>query len=119
MLGAQPSPKTYILVIYPIHTLIRFCNRNRPAADTLELSGFGGFADDTALKTDGPDAVPAMCIQVQYVGAYLEWTGQLVQTNKSDIVGADLRTGQAIATDSITLHGKPFTVLRPDELHST
>jgi ribonuclease HI len=117
MQGAQPSPKTYILVIDPIHTLIRFCNRNRPAADNLELSGSGGFADDTTLKTDGPDAVPAMCIQVQYVGAYLEWTGQLVQTNKSEIVGADLRTGQALATDSITLHGKPFTVLRPDEPH--
>jgi hypothetical protein len=57
-----------------------------------------------------------MCIGVRYVG-YLEWAGQLVQTNKSVIVGADLRIGQAIATDSITFHWKPFTVLRPDEPH--
>ena len=117
MQGAQPSPRTYILVIDPIHTLVRFCNRCRPAADHLELSGSGGFADDTNLMTDGPDAVSAMCIQVQYVGAYLEWTGQLVQTNKSEIVGVDRRTGRPIATDSITLHGKPFTVLSPDEPH--
>ncbi len=60
MQRAQPSPKTYILVIDPVHILIRLCNRNRPAADTLELSGSGGFADDTTLQTDGPDAVPAM-----------------------------------------------------------
>jgi hypothetical protein len=92
MQGAQPSPKTYIPMIDPIHTLIRFCNQNCSAADNLnlKLSGSGGFAEDTALKTDGPYAVPAMCIQVQYVGAYLEWTGQLVQTTKLEIVGAYL-----------------------------
>jgi hypothetical protein len=54
-----------------------------------------------------------------YVIAYFEWTGQLVQleTYKSEIVGANLQTGKATATDSTTLHWKPFTVLRPDELH--
>jgi hypothetical protein len=72
MQGAQPSPKSYITVINPVHVLIRFLNRNRTAADNLELSGSTGFADDTTLKTDGPDAVPAMCAQVQKVGSYLE-----------------------------------------------
>jgi hypothetical protein len=60
-----------------------------------------------------------MRIQVQLAGTYLEWTGQLVQTNKSEMVGGDLRTGQSIVTDSVTLNGKPFTVLRPDELQNT
>ena len=117
MQGAQTSPKLYITVMNPIHVLIRFLNRNRTAVGNLELSGSTGFADDTTLKTDGPDAVPAMCNQVQPVGNYLHWTGQLVQTNKSEIVGVDLGTGQPIATDSITLNGQPFTVLHPDDPH--
>jgi hypothetical protein len=58
-----------------------------------------------------------MCTQVQQVGSYLEWTGQSVQTNKSKVVGVDLSTGQPIAADSITLNGKPFAELRPDEAH--
>jgi hypothetical protein len=116
--GTQPSLNTYILVIDPVHIFIEFCNRNRPAADNLELSGSGCFAHDTTLKPDGPDAVPAMCTQMQLVGSYLEWRGQLVhlQTNKSETVGADLRTGQSIATDRNNLNGKPFTVLRPDRI---
>ncbi len=115
--GAQPSLKTYILVIDPVHILIGFCNCILLAADNLELSCSGGFADDTTHKTNGPNAVSAMFIKVQPVGSYLEWTGQLVQTNKFEIEGADLRTGQSIATDSITLNGKPFTILLPDEQH--
>ncbi len=85
-------------------------NRNSTEAGNLELSGSTGFADDTTLKTDGPDAVPAICNQVEQVGSYLEWTGQLVQISKSEIVGVDLITtvtGRPIATDSITLNGKP------------
>jgi hypothetical protein len=45
----------------------------------------------------------------------LEWTGQLVQTRKSKIVGVDMKTGKSIATDSITLNGEPFAALSPDE----
>jgi hypothetical protein len=58
-----------------------------------------------------------LMLQVQQVGSYLEWTGHLVQNNKSEIVGVDLRAGQPIATDSITLNGQPFPVRHPDELH--
>ncbi len=52
---------------------------------------------------------------VHAVCPVLEWTGQLVQTRKSKIVGVDMKTGKSIATDSITLNGEPFAALSPDE----
>ena len=75
------------------------------------------FADDTIAKTDGPDAVPAMFHLVQVVCPVLEWTGLLVQTKQSKIVGVDTKTGKSIATDSSTLNGEPFAILSPDEPH--
>ena len=61
--------------------------------------------------------VPALSHLVQAVCPVLEWTGQLVQSNKSKIVGVDMKTGKSIATDSITLNGEPFAVLSPNEPH--
>jgi len=117
MQGAQPSPRIYGVVFNPIQVLIRFLKRRWTATDDIDPSGASVFADDTAAKTDGPDAVPAMCHLVQAVCPVLEWTGQLVQTKKTKIVGVDMKTGKSIATDSITLNGEPFTVLLPDEPH--
>ena len=70
---------------------------------------------DTALHTEGPDAVPAMSIMVQEIGAYIDWAGMLVHMTKSKIVGFNFRTGERVATDSITLYGVPFAALAPDE----
>ena len=107
------------MVFNPIQVLIRFLKRTSKwtttASDGIDPSGASVFADDTAAKTDGPDAVPAMSHLVQAVCPVLEWTGQLVQSKKSKIVGVDMKTGKSIATDSITLNGEPFAVLSPNE----
>jgi hypothetical protein len=57
------------------------------------------LADDTAAQTDGPDAVRAMSNLVQVVCPVLEWTGRLVKTKKSKIVGVDMKTVKSIETD--------------------
>ncbi len=41
----------------------------------IEPTGSSGFADDTPLHTDGPDAVPAMEILVTKTADYLQWAG--------------------------------------------
>ena len=80
-------------------------------------TGSSGFADDTALHTDGPDAVPAMAIIVKSAGPYLNWCGLEVNMPKSMVSAVDHATDKMVATDSITLNGMPFTVLPPDQLH--
>ncbi len=52
-----------------------------------------------------------MTIMVQEVGAYISWVGMLVHMMKSKIVGINLRTGERVATDNITLHGVKITVI--------
>ncbi len=115
MQGAQPSPRIYSVVFNPIQVLIRFLKRRWTAADDIDPSGASVFADDTAVKTDGPDVVPAMSNLVHAVCPVLEWTGQLVQTRKSKIVGVGMKTEKSITTDSITLNGEPFAAPSPDE----
>ena len=61
-----------------------------------------------------PDAIPAMCILVTSVGAFVQWLGLFVNMQKSYISAIDLSTGQSVAVDSITLDGLPFTALLPD-----
>ena len=102
MQGAQPSPRIYGVVFNPvlIRVLIRFLKHKWTATDGIDPSGASVFADDTAAKTDGPDAVPAMSHLVQAVCPVLEWTGQLVQSKNSKIVGVDMKTGKSIATVS-------------------
>ena len=64
----------------------------------------------------GPDAIPAMAIMVLEVGAYIHWAGMLVHMTKSKIVGVNFKTGERVATDSVTLYGVlPFAALAPDE----
>jgi hypothetical protein len=79
------------------------------------LSSSSGLADDRALHTKSPDAIPAMTIMVQEVGAYISWAGMLVHMMKSKIMGINFRTGERVATDNVTLHGVPFAALAPDE----
>ncbi len=85
MQGAQHSPRIYCVVFNPIQVLIRFPKRKWTTTDEIDPSGASVFADGTVVKTDGPDAVPAMCELVQVVCPVLEWTGQMVQTKKTAI----------------------------------
>ncbi len=62
MQGAQPSPRIYSVVFNPIQVFIRFLKRRWTAADDIDPYGASVFADDTAVKTDGPD------------GTRLSWT---------------------------------------------
>ena len=80
MQGAQPSPRIYDVVSNPVQVLIRFLKRKWAVGDDIDPSGASVFADATAAKTNGPNAVPAMCHMVQIVCPVLEWTCQLVQT---------------------------------------
>jgi hypothetical protein len=56
-----------------------------------------------------------MAIRVSEVGANIDWAGMLVHMMKSKIVGINFKTGERVATDSVTLHGVPFAALAPDE----
>ena len=82
----------------------------------IDPTGSSGFADDSPLHIDGPDAVPSMAVIVQKGAAYIEWAGMEINGPKSQITAIDWRT-QQIATDSITLHGAPFPVVLPDQSH--
>ncbi len=83
----------------------------------INPTGSSGFADDTLLHMDGPDAVPAMAILVTKTVGYLEWAGMEIHMKKCRIIAMDIRTGQQVATDSLTLHGQPFPVIIPNQSH--
>ena len=51
------------------------------------------------------------------VGAYLRWSGLLINMLKSKISGIDNSTGGVVATDSIRYEGAAFPVLLPDQAH--
>ena len=52
------------------------------------------------------------------VGAYLRWSGLLINMPKSKISAIDNSTGGVVATDSIRYEGAPFPVLLPDQAHT-
>ena len=83
----------------------------------IEPTGSSGFADDTPLYTDGPDAVPAMAIMVTKTADYLQLAGMDIHLKKCKVIAMDMRNGQRVATDSITLRGQPFTVILPNQSH--
>ena len=64
--------------------------------------GTSGFADDTTMHSDGPDAVPAMQVMVRAVAPFLDWLGLLLSMLKSKISAINHATGLPVATDSIT-----------------
>jgi len=113
--GATPSPRVFNLLFDLVHAIARAGGRGWMLRGSSTLSSSSGLADDTALHTKGPDAIPAMTIMVQEVGAYISWAGMLVHMMKSKIVGINFRTGERVATDNVTLHGVPFAALAPDE----
>ncbi len=76
-------------------------------------TGSSDSADDSQLHTDGPDVIPAISIMVPMVASYLEWAGMVINLKKCGIPAMDTKTGQQVATDSITLHGEH----PPDQSH--
>jgi len=115
--GAQPSPKVFTITFDPVHVIVRACKRGCSLQPDLDPLGSSGFADDSLLHTDGPDAIPAMAILVPAVADYIRWAGMDVNLTKSGISATDFRTGRQVATDSVTLNGHPFPVIPPDRPH--
>ena len=64
-------------------------------------SGSSPFADDMALHSDGPDAIPAIHVMFNASGAYLQWLGLFVNMQKSNVCAVNLADGLPVATDSI------------------
>ena len=115
--GAQPSQRVFNVAFDPVHAIVRACKRGCTLQGSIAPTGSSGFADDSTLHTDGPDAIPAMAILVKAAVNYLEWAGMKIHLKKCGITAMDMRSGQSIATDSITLHGEPFPVIPPDRPH--
>ncbi len=115
--GAPPSPRIFNITFDPVHTIIRARKRGCTLNGTIDPTGSSGFTDDSPLHTDGPDAISAMAIMVPMVAGFPEWAGMEIQLDKCGISAIDMRTGQRVATDSITLHGKPFPVIPPGQSH--
>ena len=115
--GAQPSPRIFGLTFDPVHSVVRESRRGCTLQGAIEPTGSSGFADDTPLHTDGPDAVPAMAILVTKTADYLQWAGMDIPLKKCGVTAMDMRNGQRVATDSITLRGQPFPVILPNQSH--
>jgi len=115
--GAPPSPPMFNTVIDTVHSVVRDCQRGCTLQGSIDPTGSSAFADDSPLHTDGPDAVPAMALMVPKIADYLEWAGMEINIPKSPISAMDMRTGQRVATDGITLHGVPFPAISPNQSH--
>lgn len=114
--GAAPSTLVFNQAFNPVHVIARLCGRGGAIYD-LTPAGSSGFADDTVFHTSGPDAVSCMQAIIAPVGAYLRWSGLLINMLKSKISGIDNSTGGVVATDSIRYEGAAFPVLLPDQAH--
>ena len=111
--GDIPSPQLFDATINPLHKMIRASGRGSSLPALLHPTGASGFADDTCIHIDGPDAIAAMRTVVVMAGQFLRWAGPEVNVAKSKISAIDYATGRQIATDSITLDGSPFTAIAP------
>jgi hypothetical protein len=56
-----------------------------------------------------------MTVLVKAATNSLEWAGMEIHLKKYGITAMNMKTGQSVATDSITLHGEPFPVIPPDQ----
>ncbi len=56
-----------------------------------------------------------MAILVMKMVDYFEWAGMEKHLKKYGITAMDMRNGQRLATDSITLHGQTFPVILPNQ----
>ena len=115
--GAPTSPNVFITAFNPVHTIVQTCKRGCVPWAGAEPMGSSGFADDTTLHTDGPDAVPAMQVLVDSITPYMDWLGLLLNMGKCRISAIDHATGEPVSTDSIRYKGVPFPVLPPNEAH--
>ena len=114
--GAAPSTLVFNQAFNPVHVIARLYGRCGAIYD-MTPAGSSGFADDTVFHTSGPDAVPRMQAIIAPVGAYLRWSGLLINMLKSKISAIDYSTGKVVATDSIRHDGAAFPVLLPDQAH--
>jgi hypothetical protein len=58
-----------------------------------------------------------MAILVTKTADYLQWAGMDTHLEKCGVTAMDMRNGQRVATDSITLRGQPFPVILPNQSH--
>ncbi len=93
--GATPSPRVFNLLFDLVHTIARAGGRGWMLRGSWTLSSSSGLAGDMALHTKGPDAISAMKIMVQEVGAYINWAGMLVHMMNSEIVGINFKPESA------------------------
>ncbi len=105
-----PSPRIFGLTFDLVHSVVRESWRGCTLQGAIEPTGSSGLADDTSLHTDGPDAVRAMAKLVTKTADYLQWAGMDIHLKKCGSTAMDMRNGQRVATDSITLRGQPFPV---------
>ena len=115
--GDPPSPKVFETTLNPFQKMIRDCGRGCSLSALPQPSGNSGFVDDTNLHTDGPDAIPAMCMMVEKTSRFCCWVGIAVNMAKSCISAIDYNTGRQVSTDSITLDGRPFPAIPPHCAH--
>jgi hypothetical protein len=115
--GAPPSPRIFGLTFDPVHSAVRESRRGCTLQGFIASTGSSGFANNTPLHTDGPDAVPAMAILVTKTADYLRWAGMDIHMKQCGITAMDMRNGQRVATDSITLRGQPFPVVLLNQSH--
>ena len=115
--GAPTSPNVFNVAFNPVHVLIKACKRGCSPYDDFDPMGSSGFADDTTLHTDGPDAVPAMQVLVDAISPFCDWLGLLLNLLKSYVSAVNHATGLQVPTDSIQYHGAPFPALSPDSAH--
>jgi hypothetical protein len=115
--GTPPSPRILGLTFDPVHSVVRESRRGCTSQGAIGPTGSSGFADDTPLHTDGPDAVLAMAILVTKTADYLQWAGMDIHLKKCGVTAMDMRNGQLVATDSITLRRQPFPFIHPNQPH--
>jgi hypothetical protein len=66
-----------------VHAVVRACKRGCTLQGSIAPTGSSGFADDSPLHTDGPDAIPAMAVLFKTATSYLEWAGMEIHLKKN------------------------------------
>ena len=115
--GSPPSPRVFNTTYDPFNAIIRHCRRGCTLQGLIDPTGSDVFADDSTLHTDGPDAIAALALMAPKGVSYLEWAGMEIHLKKCGITAMDMRTGQQVATDSVTLRGEAFPVIPPNQSH--
>ena len=77
----QGAAHVFSQAFNPVHIIARLCRRGGAIYD-LTPAGSSGFAANTVFHTSGRDAVPRMQAITAPVGAYLRWSGLLINMPK-------------------------------------